>query len=124
MRPLKSEEIANYPADVAEELTKLSRLLFKERFTYTKEYKKNEDILNMIKKKLENVLGRGAVSEVVTMTFNEMGMQMGMMKKADWMMFLENVIDNHICKMTSDLIAEECRRSWLPEVQAKIKSFV
>jgi hypothetical protein len=124
MRPLKSEELSNYQADVAEELTKLSRLLFKERFTYTKEYKKNMDILDMIKKKLENVLGRGAVNEVVTLTFNEMGMQVGMMKKSDWMMFLDKVIDNHISRMTSDLIAEECRRSWLPEIQAKIKSFV
>jgi len=124
MRPLKSDELSSYPEDVADELNKLSRLLFKERFTYTKEYKKNVDILEMIKKKLENILGKGAVNEVVTMTFNEMGMQVGMMKQPDWMRFLERVIDDHISKMTSDIVAEECRRSWLPEVQAKLKSFV
>ena len=124
MRPLKSEELLKYPTDVAEELRKLSRLLFKERFTYTKEYKKNVEILDMIKKKLESVLGKGAVNEVVTMTLNEMGMQVGMMKKPDWMRFLEKVINDHISRMTSDLVAEECRRSWLPEVQSKLKSFV
>jgi flagellar biosynthesis chaperone FliJ len=124
MRPLKSDELSSYPSDVAEELTKLSRLLFKERFTYTKEYKKNMEILDMIKKKLESVLGKGAVNEVVTMTFNEMGMQVGLMKTTDWMRFLEKAISDHICKMTSDLIAEECRRTWIPEIEARLRSFV
>jgi hypothetical protein len=124
MRPLKSEELSGYPADVVDELGKLSKILFKERFTYTKEYKKNVDILDMIKKKLESVLGKGAVNEVVTMTFNEMGMQVGMMKKHDWMRFMEKVIDDHICELTSDIVGEECRRTWIPEIEAKLKSFV
>lgn len=124
MRPLKSEELSNYSSDVVEELNKLSRLLFKERFTYTKEYKKNMEILEIIKKKLESVLGKGAVNEVVTMTLNELGMQVALMKKPDWMRFLEKAIDDHISKMTSDLTAEECRRTWIPEIEAKLKSFV
>ena len=125
MRPLKTEELTGYSEDVIEELSKLSRLLFKERFTYTKEYKKNVEILDMIKSKLASVLGgKGAVNEVVTMTFNEMGMQVGMMKKRDWMTFLEKVIDDHITRLSSDIVAEECRRTWVPEIQAKLKSFV
>jgi hypothetical protein len=124
MRPLKTDELSSYPEDVVEELSKLSRLLFKERFTYTKEYKKNVEILEIIKKKLETVIGKGAVNEVVTMTLNEMGMQVGLMKKADWMRFLERAIDDHICKMTSDLVADECRRTWVPEIESKIKSFI
>ena len=82
------------------------------------------NILEMIKKKLESVLGKGAVNEVVTMTFNEMGMQMGMMKHADWMRFLEKVINDHISRLASDLIAEECRRTWIPEIEMKLRSFV
>lgn len=125
MRPLKAEEISSYPEEVAEELGKLSRLLFKERFTYTKEYKKNVEILDIIKAKLVSVLGgKGAVNEVVTMTLNEMGMQVGMMKKNDWMTFLEKVIDNHVSRLSSDIVAEECRHTWVPEIQAKLKSFV
>jgi hypothetical protein len=124
MRPLKSEELSDYPDDVNEELSKLSRLLFKERFTYTKEYKKNMEILDIIKKKLETVVGKGSVNEIITMTFNEMSMQVGLMKKSDWMRFLEKAIDDHICKMTSDLVGDECRRTWIPEIQAKLKSFV
>jgi predicted regulator of Ras-like GTPase activity (Roadblock/LC7/MglB family)/flagellar biosynthesis chaperone FliJ len=125
MRPLKTEELSGYSEDVIEELSKLSRLLFKERFTYTKEYKKNVEILDIIKSKLTSVLGgKGAVNEVVTMTFNEMGMQVGMMKKRDWMTFLEKVINDHITRLSSDIVAEECRRTWVPEIQAKLKSFV
>ncbi|MCK5561044.1 MAG: hypothetical protein KAJ51_10640, partial [Thermoplasmata archaeon] len=33
MRPLKSDELSKYPAEVVEELNNLSRLLFKDRFT-------------------------------------------------------------------------------------------
>jgi predicted regulator of Ras-like GTPase activity (Roadblock/LC7/MglB family) len=125
MRPLKAEELSGDPEDVADELTKLSRLLFKERFTYTKEYKKNVEILDVIKAKLTSVLGgKGAVNEVVTLTFNEMGIQVGMMKKQDWMIFIEKIIDSHIARMSSDIVAEECRRTWIPEIQAKLKSFV
>jgi len=125
MRPLKADELSTYSPDVAEELNKLSRLLFKERFTYTKEYKKNLDILDIIKHKLATVLGgKGAVNEVVTMTFNEMGMQMGMMKKNDWMIFLEKVIDDHVRILSSEIVADECKRTWIPEIQAKLKSFV
>jgi hypothetical protein len=124
MRPLKSDELSMYSSDVVEELNKLSRLLFKERFTYTKEYKKNMEILEIIKKKLESVLGKGSVNEVVTLTLNEMGMQVGLMKKNDWMRFLEKAINDHVCQMTSDLIAEECRRTWIPEIEAKLRSFV
>ncbi|WP_455391674.1 hypothetical protein [[Eubacterium] cellulosolvens] len=125
MRPLKTEELAGYSEDVVEELGKLSRLLFKERFTYTKEYKKNVEILDIIKTKLASVLGgKGAVNEVVTMTFNEMGMQVGMMNKRDWMTFLEKVINSHVRRLSSDIVAEECNRTWIPEIQAKLKSFV
>ncbi len=125
MRPLKVDELSEYPDEVAEELGKLSKLLFKDRFTYTKEYKKNVEILEMIKKKLASVLGgMGSVNEVVTMTFNEMGMQMGMMKKNDWMVFLEKVINDHVSRLSSEIVAEECKRTWVPEIQAKLKSFV
>jgi predicted regulator of Ras-like GTPase activity (Roadblock/LC7/MglB family) len=125
MRPIKEDELSKYPEEVADELSKLSRILFKERFTYTKEYKKNVEILDIIKNKLASVLGgTGAVNEVVTMTFNEMGMQVGMMKKNDWMMFLDKVIDHHVRRLSSDIVAEECQRTWVPEIQAKLKSFV
>jgi hypothetical protein len=124
LKPLKESELVNYPEDISNELMSLSRLLFKERFTYTKDYQKNVEILDNIKSKIESVVSKGQVNEIITLTFNELGTQLGTMNKKLWMQFLELVITNHIRPSTSDLIAEECRKTWIPEIQRKLKSFI
>jgi hypothetical protein len=124
LRPLNESELVNYPEEISNELMSLSRLLFKERFTYTKDYKKNVEILENIKTKIESVMSKGQVNEIVTLTFNELGTQLGTMNNRLWMQFLELVINNHIQPSTSDLIAEECRKTWIPEIERKLKSFV
>lgn len=124
LKPLKESVLVNYPEDISNELMNLSRLLFKERFTYTKDYKKNVEILDNIKTKIESVMSKGQVNEIVTLTFNELGTQLGTMNSRLWMQFLELVINNHIQPATSDLVAEECRKTWIPEIERKLKSFV
>jgi hypothetical protein len=123
-KPLNEQELSTYPEEIATELKKLSRLLFKERFSYTKKYRKNTEIFNTIKNKIESVLGKGSVDEVITFTFNEMGTRMGSMSSDQWMTFTEKVINNHIRNISGDVVADECLRMWLPEIQRKIKSFV
>ncbi|UCH88657.1 MAG: hypothetical protein JSV49_10455 [Thermoplasmata archaeon] len=123
-KPLKEQELSTYPKDIADELQKLSRLLFKERFSYTKQYRKNTEIFNAIKNKIESVVGKGSVDEIITFTFNEMGTRMGSMTSAQWMTFLEKVIENHIRVHSGDVVADECLRMWMPEIERKIKSFV
>lgn len=124
LKPMKESELVNYPEEISAELMSLSRLLFKERFTYTKDYKKNIEILDNIKSKIESVVSKGQVNEIVTLTFNELGTQPGTMNNRLWMDFLEKVINNHIRPVTSDLVAEECRKTWIPEIERKLKSFV
>jgi hypothetical protein len=124
LKPLKESELVNYPEEISNELKNLSRLLFKERFTYTKDYKKNVEILDNIKSKIESVMSKGQVNEIVTLTFNELGTQLGTMNNRLWMQFIEIVINNHIRPSTSDLVAEECRKTWIPEIERKLKSFV
>ncbi len=124
LKPMKESELVNYPEEISTELMSLSRLLFKERFTYTKDYKKNIEILDNIKSKIESVVSKGQVNEIVTLTFNELGTRPGTMNERLWMDFLEQVIDNHIQPVTSELVAEECRKSWIPEIERKLKSFV
>ena len=124
LKPLKESELINYPEEISNELMSLSRLLFKERFTYTKDYKKNVEILENIKTKIESVVSKGQVNEIVTLTFNELGTQLGTMNNRLWMQFLEIVINHHIQPSTSDLVAEECRKTWIPEIERKLKSFV
>lgn len=123
-KPLTEEELSVYPENVALELRKLSKLLFKERFSYTKKYRKNTEILNAIKAKIESVAGKGNVDEITKMTFNEMGEQMGNMDGSKWMTFVEIAINSHLRPMSGDHVADECLRMWLPEIERKIKSFV
>jgi len=123
-KPLGEEDLAGYPDDVRTELESLGRQLFKERFTLTKDYKKNQDILEMIKNKLATVVGKGAVGEIVEQTFNEMGLRMANMDRGLWMMFLETIIKKHISRLSGPIVAEECLRTWIPEIESKLKSFV
>lgn len=123
-KPLKEQELEKYPEEIAAELKKLSRLLFKERFSYTKKFKKNTEIFNAIRSKVESVAGKGNVDQITKLTFNEMGEQMGTMEENKWLRYLELVIENHLRPMAGDHVADECLRMWIPEIQRKIKSFV
>jgi len=66
LKPLEDKEMKSYPDEVKVELETLGRQLFKERFTQTKDYKKNVEILEMIKEKLATVVGMGAVVAATT----------------------------------------------------------
>lgn len=124
LKPLQEKDLANYPPEVRTELEDLGRQLFKERFTQTKDYKKNVEILEYIKSKLATVVGKGAVQEVVDLTFNEMGSRLSNMEKSSWPIFLENVIKKHVARVSGPIVADECLRTWMPEIEMKLKSFV
>lgn len=123
LRPIKEEELKEYPQDVADELRTLARQLFKEKFTQTKEYKKNIDILENIKGKIESQLGKGMVNEIVDLTFKEMGTQVGNMNRSLWIIFLETVITRHVKRISGDIIADQCMKTWVPEVEAMLRKF-
>jgi len=124
LKPIKEEALKQYPKEVGDELRKLSRLLFVERFDQTKQYRKNTEILNFIKKKLSEVVGVGAVDEIVTVTFNELGTSAPYMTDQLWRIFLEKVIRTHVKRISGDIMADECYRTWMPELDEKLKSFV
>ncbi len=123
-RPLSDDILTEYPEDVAEELRKLSRLLFKERFIHTKEYQKNMEILEMIREKIQSVVGKGPVEEIVTLTFNEMGVRPANMERHLWMIFLEKVISGHISRLAGEIVADQCMKTWISAVERKLRSFV
>lgn len=124
LKPLTEVAIVNYPEDVAEELRKLGRILFKERYTYTKEYQKNMEIYEYIKKKLTPVLGKGEVEQILTITFNEMGTQPSAMTRHLWLILVERIIKEHIAPREGEIAAEEYLKAWLPEIEQKLKSIV
>jgi hypothetical protein len=123
-KPITPETTAGYEEDVIEELSKLTRLLFVEKFDETREYKRNMELLKFLKKKIGSVVGIGAVDEIVTVTLNEMGKTPPYMKEKDWVTFTQMVIDNHIAKTSGDIVADECRKTWISEIERKLKSFV
>jgi hypothetical protein len=124
LKPVTPEAMAGYDQDVVEELSKLTRLLFVEKFDETREYKRNMELLKFIKNKIGSVVGIGAVDEIVTVTMNELGTSAPFMKDKDWIKFTEIIIDNHIKKASGDIVADECKKTWIPEIERKLKSFV
>jgi len=122
-RALTDDELKGYPADVANELKALSRQLFVEKFETTRKYKKNMEVLEIIRKNLAQIVGVGAVDEIVTLTFNELGTTAPYMSDRLWMMFLDKVI-SRVRTMRGDIVAEECKKLLVPVVEQKLKSFV
>jgi len=123
-RPITAESIENYDEAVQDKLTNLTRQLFVEKFEETRGYKRNMELLKFLKQKIGSVVGIGAVDEIVTLTMNELGTSAAYMKDKDWQRFVEMVIEKHIKERSGDIVADECKRTWVPEVERKLKSFV
>ncbi len=124
IKPLRGPAVESYDESIQKELKDLSRKLFVERFAYTKKYRKNMSILEFIKKKLSEIVGVGMVNEIITLTFNELGTTAPYMTDDLWSMFIERVINEYIRKYRGDIVADECYRAWIPELQQKLKTFI
>ncbi len=122
-RPITPEAMVNYNEKVRAELTDLSRQLFVERFEETREYKKNMEILKFVREKIQESVGVGAVEEIVTFSFNELGTSAAYMNDDLWKRFVENVIER-IGEMGGNVVAERFAASSVPEIEKKLKSFV
>jgi len=123
-KPITDEALAGYPDEIKAILKGHSRQLFVESFDQTRGYKKNMKIKNWLETKLASIVGVGNVDEVMTVTFNELGSSAPYMTDHDWIKFLETVVNSHIRRLNGDIVADECYRSWLPELDQKLKSFV
>jgi len=124
LKPINEAHIKAYPQEVQDELKALSRRLFVERFEDTREYKKNMETLAFIKRKVGEILGVGVVDEVVSLVFNELGTSAPYMNAQLWMTFADKVVKDHVRVRLGDIAAEEMKKTWLPELERKLKSFV
>jgi len=123
-RPTDESALESLPEEIRNEIKRLSRQLFVERFDQTRQYKKNMEILNMIKEKLATVVGVGAVNEIVELTFNELGTSAPYMNDRLWLTFMERLIKEHVKKLSGEIVADECYKTWIPEIEKKLKMFV
>ena len=122
-RGMSDDEVRAYAPEVVQELKRLSRSLFVEKFEETRGYKKNMEVLAFVRKRLQAVVGVGPLEEIVTMAFNEVGTSAAYMTEASWDRFLELVI-GEVEKISGESVAEKARREWVPEVRRLMKSFV
>jgi len=123
-KPLDEESLSQYSEEVKDELNKLSRQLFVDRFKHTRKYKKNMKILDFIKSKIEKTIGVGSVDQAVSMTFNQLGTSAPYMDEQMWYKFLDKIVDEHVRGMIGDIQAEEYKRQWRTELEQKLKSFL
>ena len=123
LKPLSGEAVEKYPDEVKKEFYHLSRQLFVERFAYTKQYRKNQKILEYLKKELAQVVGVGMVDEILTLSFNEIGTAVQYMTDDLWPMVIERIADK-IRKMRGDVVADEYYKKWVRDVERMIRTFV
>ncbi len=123
-RDFSENTIQSYPKDVQDELNRLTRQLFVDRFTHTKSYKKNEEILEFMKDKIRNAVGVGQLDQIVSVTFNEMGTSAPYMEDDMWYDFLEKVVDEHLRSVVGDIQAERYKKQWKKELEKKLKTYL
>ncbi len=123
LKPLSGVEVESYPEEIKKEFHNLSRLLFVERFAYTKQYRKNMKILDYLKKEIAQVAGVGMVDEILTLSFNEIGTAAQYMTDDLWPILIEK-ITNRIRRIRGDIIADEYYKKWINDVTRLIKTFV
>ncbi len=123
-KPMSEEILSTYPDTVQDELKKLTRQLFVERFKHTRQYKKNMKVLEFIKDKIKKSIGVGQVEQIVSVTFNELGTSAPYMDDESWQLFLDKVVDNHLRKIIGDIQAEEYKKLWKMELDRKMKKFL
>lgn len=123
-RAMTEAALADYDDSVREELGKLSRKLFVERFEHTREYKRNIELEAWVRKKVAEVVNVGQVDEIMVLSFNEMGTKAPFMKKAQWRQLLENITQVHIKNAAGEIVSDEAYQRWLPELEQLLKRFL
>jgi hypothetical protein len=123
LKSLSGPDTTGYPEEIKKELHSLSRQLFVERFEYTKQYRKNQKILDYIKKELAGIVGIGMVDEIITISFNEIGTAPQYMKDDLWPILIERVTDK-IRSLRGDVVADEYYKKWISDVERITRTFV
>ncbi len=118
------DEMRGLPDEVRSELKSLSYRLFREAYDTTKGARKNREIAEFLRRKIKDRLGAGLVDEVLNLTYNELGTTERFMNDKLWQRFVEIVVEKHVRRLTGDIVADVCKRTWSKDVERMIESFV
>jgi len=121
-RPMTPEAMAAYDAETRDELGRLGRLLFVEKFDESPQYRRNMDLMNYLKVELTKAIGVGAVQEALSVSFNEVGTSAAYMKDDQWLRLVELLVER-VRVGGGDVLAEKCAKTWVHEVKRKLKAF-
>jgi hypothetical protein len=118
------DDMEGYADEVRTELKSLSYRLFREAYDTTKGARKNREIAEFLRKKIRDRLGAGLVEEVMGLAYNELGTNERFMNDKLWQRFIEIVVEKHIRRISGDIVADVCRRTWSKDIERMIDSFV
>jgi predicted regulator of Ras-like GTPase activity (Roadblock/LC7/MglB family) len=122
-RPMSAEALAGYDPETAEELRRLSRRLFVEKFDETPQYRRNMDIHNYLKQELTQAVGVGSVDEFLSHAYAEVGTSAPYMKDNQWARLLDLLIAR-VRTSGGDVLAQQCEAKWVRETKRRLKAFV
>ncbi|MHC1576725.1 MAG: roadblock/LC7 domain-containing protein [Methanosarcinaceae archaeon] len=123
-RSMKPDQLSQYSTEVVSELRDLQKRVFNEMYTQSSEYKKNMEILDDVKDKIKNVMGRGEADQVLAMAFNEIASSPKWMTESEWILLVELIIQDQIRPLHGDYIADICEYEWIPDIKHKLESFI
>ena len=122
-RSMAPEALAGYGRETADELRRLGRQLFVEKFEETPLFKRNRDLMNYLKAELTKAVGVGAVQEVLSVSFNEVGTGASYMKDDQWLRLVDLIVEK-VRAAGGDVLADRCAKAWVPEVKRRLKAFL
>jgi hypothetical protein len=122
-RPMSAEALAGYEAETADELRRLSRRLFVEKFEETPTFRRNMDLHNYLKTELTKAVGVGSVQEYLTHAYNEVGTSAPHMRDEQWLTVLDLLL-GRVREAGGEVLAERCAQTWVPEAKRRLKAFV
>jgi len=122
-RPMSAEALAGYEAETADELRRLSRRLFVEKFEETPQYRRNMDLHNYLKAELTEAVGVGSVEEFLAHAYGEVGTSAPYMKDLQWTTLVDLLL-SRVRESGGDVLAEQCEAKWVRETRRRLKAFV
>lgn len=122
-KPITPEVISRYDEAVGGELKRLARILFKEKFEETKEFRKNKEVEAYLRARLAPLVGPGPLEEILTLAFNEVGTSTAFMTSAHWERVLEIVVER-VRELNGDAVADKVNREWRTHLRSVLMSFV
>lgn len=123
-RGFAPDEVRGLPEDVQGELKALSYRLFRDAYDTTKTARKNREVADFLRGRIRDRLGAGLVDEVMDLTYNELGVTERFMNDQLWQRFIESVVEKHVRRVSGDIVADVCAKTWSRDVQRMVESFV